>query len=205
MPRILKQMIFSHIPLLFLTPFWWNYGVDIRASGCFFSLKTAPAAEWYLCPHMPLIHTCTEAKPPCSSCCALCKLSQVTARVLLIHSSKNTPKTFTVSKMISFLWEWHVCRYSIPPNKWKPYEHEAKKSVASFHCTLSTKHPSNLSMGKASSVVVGPVHGLGYCQYRCGPFCRSLNSCQISLLLCPFFPGFCTLHLYFPSQTFLKV
>lgn len=137
--------------------------------------------------------------------CTVQAFTSHSQRVLLIHSSKNTPKTFTVSKMISFLWEWHVCRYSIPPNKWKPYEHEAKKSVASFHCTLSTKYPSNLSMGKVSSVVVRPVHGLGYCQYRCGPFCRSLNSCQISLLLCPFFPGFCTLHLYFPSQTFLKV
>lgn len=126
--------------------------------------------------------------------------------VLLLHSREKAPKTFTVSKTISFLWEWQVCSYSIPPHKWEPYDHKARESAASLHCSLSTKHLSNLCMGKASPVNVRPVHGLGYCQNRCGPFCRSQHSCQISLSFCPAFPpGFCTLRIYFPSQPFLKV
>lgn len=125
--------------------------------------------------------------------------------VLLIHSRQKAPKTFTVRKTIPFLWEWQVCSYSIPPNKWEPYDHKARESAASLHCSLSTKHLSNLCMGKASSVNVRPVHSLGLRQNRCGPFCRSQHSCQISLLFYPFFPGFCTLRIYFPSRPFRNV
>lgn len=53
---------------------------------------------------------------------------------------------------------------------------------------------------------VGPVHGLGQCQNRCGSFCRSQHSCQVSLIFRSFFsPGFYNLCIYFPSQPFLKV
>lgn len=47
------------------------------------------------------------------------------------HAFKErSPKTFTVSKMISFLCEWQACSYSIPPNKCKPYDHKVRENAA---------------------------------------------------------------------------
>lgn len=121
--------------------------------------------------------------------------------VLLLRPRKKAPKTFTVSKTISFLREWQVCSYSIPPNKWEPYDHKARESAASLHCSFSTKHLSNLCMGKDSSVNVRPVRYLGYCQNRCGPFVGP-NTVVKPLLFCPFFPWFLYLAYLFAFTDF---
>lgn len=94
MPRVLlNKMNPAHIFLLFvlvsdptLRKVWMA-----EHQCCFCSAKTVPAAECYLCPRMPFIHTCTEAKPPCSSCCALCKVSQVTAKVSFSYIQGKKP------------------------------------------------------------------------------------------------------------------
>lgn len=193
---------------LFLTLFCKRYRVDVGAPGLLLLSEDCPSS-WMLFVSTHVLHSHLRWSKTTLQF-LLCTPQGFTGHgqsVLLIRSREKAPKTFTVSKTISFLWEWQVCSYSIPPHKWEPYDHEARESAASLRCSLSTKHLSNLCMGKASSANVRPVHGLGYCQNRCGPFCRSQHSCQISLLFCPFFPppGFCILRIYFLSQPFLKV
>lgn len=164
MPRIfLNKWIlptYSSYFFLFLTLLCERYGEDVRAPGLFLFSEDSQQLN-VIC-----VHTCPSFT---------LALKQNHLAVLAVHFARfhrswpkrpshtfkrKIPQDF-YSKTISFLCEWQVCSYSIPPNKWEPYDHKARESAASLHCSPSTKHPSNLCMGKAASVNVRPVHGLG--------------------------------------------
>lgn len=160
----LNKMNSSHIPLLFLLvsdSILWKIWRGCKST-------RAVSAQWRLSQQLNVIcvHTCPSVT---------LALKQNHLAVLAVHYARfhrswpkrpshtfkrKIPQDF-YSKTISFLCEWQVCSYSIPPNKWEPYDHKARESVASLHCSPSTIHPSNLCMGKASSVNVRPVHSLG--------------------------------------------
>lgn len=204
MPRIFHRQMYpqlhsSHTHLLlpsfflFLTLRCVRYGVDVRVPGLILLREECPDS-WVLFAPTHALHSHLHWSWTTLQF-LLCTVRAFTGHgqhVLLIRPRKRAPKIFTVSKTISFLREWQVCSYSIPPNKWEPYDHKARESTASLHCSFSTKHLSNLCMGKDSSVNVRPVHYLGYCQNRCGPFVGP-NTVVKPLLFCPFFPWF----LYF--------
>lgn len=176
--------------------------------GCLCSEKNTPTAECYLCPHMPFIHACTEAKPPCFSAsvpaehCTRFHWSRPTHPS---HAFKErSPKTFTVSKMISFLCEWQVCSYSIPPNKCKPYDHKMRENAAILY---TAAFPSNTSpifaWGKLLLWMSDLIATWDTARTDVALFAGP-NIVVKSLLFCPFFPDFWILHIYFPSQAFLE-